>query len=63
MNIKATSEGLIKDVIIDRRLMEENLNSAGLDSVWIKAQLNKQNIQDISEVLYGGIYANNKLHV
>ena len=63
MNIKATSEGLMKDVIIDGNLMEENLNSAGVDSVWIEAQLNKQNIQDISEVFYAGIYADKKLHV
>ena len=63
MNIKATSEGLMKDVMIDGNLMEENLNSAGVDSVWIEAQLNKQNIQDISEVFYAGIYADKKLHV
>jgi len=63
MNIKATSEGLMKDVIIDGNLMEEDLNSVGVDSAWIEAQLNKQNIQDISEVFYAGIYADKKLHV
>lgn len=63
MNIKATSEGLMKDVIIDGNLMEENLISTGLDKGWINAELKKQNIQDISEVFYAGIYANKKLHV
>lgn len=63
MNIKTTSEGIMRDVIIDGNLMEENLRSAGVDKEWINTELKKQNIQDISEVFYAGIYANKKLHV
>lgn len=63
MNIKTTSEGLMKDVIIDGNLMEENLENSGLDKTWIKSELEKQNINDISEVFYAGISANKKLNV
>lgn len=35
MNIKAESEGLMKDVIIDGNLIEENLKDAGVDKNWI----------------------------
>lgn len=63
MNINATSEGLMKDVIIDGNVMEENLKMAGVDEKWLKNELEKQNISDVSEVFYGGIYANKKLHI
>lgn len=63
MNIKAESEGLMKDIIIDGNLLEENLKAAGVDKNWIKSELQKQNIKDFSEVFYGGIYGNKKLHI
>jgi uncharacterized membrane protein YcaP (DUF421 family) len=63
MNIKAESEGLMKDIIIDGNLLEENLKAAGVDKNWIKSELQKQNIKDFSEVFYGGIYGNKKLHL
>lgn len=63
MNINATSEGLMKDVIIDGNVMGENLKRAGVDEKWLKSELEKQNISDVSEVFYGGIYGNKKLHI
>ncbi|MZK51092.1 DUF421 domain-containing protein [Clostridium beijerinckii] len=63
MNIKAVSEGLMKDVIIDGNLIEENLKAAGVDRNWIKGELQKQNINDLSDVFYGGIYGNKQLHI
>ena len=63
MNIKAESEGLMKDVIIDGNLIEENLKAAGVDKNWIKGELQKQNVNDFSDVFYGGIYGNKKLHI
>ncbi|WP_026888936.1 YetF domain-containing protein [Clostridium beijerinckii] len=63
MNIKSTSEGLMKDVIIDGEIIEENLKSVGVDKNWIHKELKKQNIENISDVFYAGIYANKKLHV
>lgn len=63
MNIKTKSEGLMKDIIIDGKLIEENLKSAGVDSRWVNIQLKQRNVSDISEVFYAGIYADKKLHV
>lgn len=63
MNIQTTNEGLMKDIIIDGNLMEENLESIGIDRNWIDVELKKQNIENISEVFYAGIYGNKKLHV
>lgn len=63
MNIKAESEGLMKDVIIDGNLIEENLKDAGVDKNWIKGELQKQNVNDFSDVFYGGLYGNKKLHI
>lgn len=63
MNISTTSEGLMKDVIIDGNIMEENLKSARIDKKWIENELEKQSINDISEVFYAGISADKKLNV
>ncbi|NMM63742.1 DUF421 domain-containing protein [Clostridium sp. P21] len=61
MNIKATTSGLMKDIIIDGNIMDENLSAAGLSKKWLKAQLNNQNVKDASEVFYAGIDNNKKL--
>ena len=63
MNVKVTSTGLTRDIIIDGVLMKENLNGTGLDKNWIDSQLKKQNIKDISEVFYAGLDGNKNLYV
>lgn len=63
MKIKPTSSGLEKDVIIDGVLMEENLKSSGLDEKWIKSELKKQNIKEVSEVFYAGLDNTKKLYI
>lgn len=63
MNIKTTTAGLTKDIIIDGNIMEENLASAGLDKKWLKTQLNSQNIKDASEIFYAGLDNTKKLHI
>ncbi|MBY0123782.1 DUF421 domain-containing protein [Bacillus sp. S/N-304-OC-R1] len=63
MNIKTTSSGIEKDIIIDGAIMEENLTSAGLDKVWLISELNKQKIKDCSEVFYAGLDNTKKLYV
>lgn len=63
MNIKVTSTGLTRDVIIDGVLMEENLKGTGLNKNWVDSQLKKQNIKDVSEVFYAGIDGKKNLYV
>ncbi|WPC39473.1 DUF421 domain-containing protein [Clostridium sp. JS66] len=61
MNIKTTTSGLMKDIIIDGNIMDENLSAAGLSKKWLTAQLKSQNIKDASEVFYAGIDSDKKL--
>jgi uncharacterized membrane protein YcaP (DUF421 family) len=63
MNIQTTSTGLTSDIIIDGNVMEENLNSAGLDKKWLQEQLKAQNITDASQVFYAGVDNNKKLYI
>lgn len=50
MNIQKANTGLMKDIILDGNVMEENLSSAGLNKRWLQLQLSNQNIKDASEV-------------
>ncbi|MEH7122548.1 DUF421 domain-containing protein [Bacillus sp. JJ1773] len=63
MNIQTASTGLEKDIIIDGKIMEENLTSAGLDKDWLTSALTKQNIKDYSEVFYAGLDNTKKLYI
>ena len=54
MNIPSSSTGLVRDFIIDGKIMEENLVQAGLDNAWLNNQLRMQNINDASQVFYAG---------
>jgi uncharacterized membrane protein YcaP (DUF421 family) len=63
MNIKTTSTGLTRDLIIDGNLMTENLKAAGLDENWLNSQLKTQNIKHISEVFYAGMDNSKNLYI
>lgn len=63
MNIKTTSRGLTKDIIMDGVLMDENLTSAGLSVKWLMDQLKDNGITHISEVFYAGVDAVNTIYI
>ncbi|MGE5678990.1 MAG: DUF421 domain-containing protein [Pseudomonadota bacterium] len=63
MNIKAESPGLMRDVIIDGQVMEENLKGAGLDKRWLHAQLSTGGIADPSMVFYAGVDNSKKIYI
>jgi uncharacterized membrane protein YcaP (DUF421 family) len=63
MNIQATSSGLMRDVVIDGNVMEENLLSIGLDTEWLQSQLDKRSIANASELFYAGVDGNKNLYV
>jgi uncharacterized membrane protein YcaP (DUF421 family) len=63
MNIKTTSSGIEKDIIIDGKIMEENLTSADLDIKWLTSELSKQKIKDCSEVFYAGVDNTKNLYI
>jgi len=63
MKVNVTSSGIDKDIIIDGIVIDENLKNIGLDKEWLKSELNKQNIKEISEVFYAGVDNSKKLYI
>jgi uncharacterized membrane protein YcaP (DUF421 family) len=55
INLKAISTGLMRDIIIDGNIMDENLESVSLDTQWLQSQLNSKGIQSPSDVFYAGV--------
>ena len=53
VNLQPTKEGMVANVIVDGKIMEENLKCAGKDRNWLKAQLKGQGCADEKEVLLG----------
>lgn len=63
MKIKVKSSGLLKDIIIDGKIIENNLKVAGINKEWLENELKKHEIKNISEVFYAGIDSNKKLSI
>ncbi|SFD28340.1 DUF421 domain-containing protein [Clostridium uliginosum] len=63
MKVNVTSSGIDKDIIIDGIIIDENLKNIGLDKEWLKSELNKKNIKEISEVFYAGVDNTQKLYI
>ncbi len=54
-NIATPYKGLMKDIIIDGKLLLHNLIDASQDKQWLITQLNSQGIASIEEVFYAGL--------
>ncbi|HAQ06846.1 MAG TPA: DUF421 domain-containing protein [Bacillus bacterium] len=52
LKIQAEAPNLPVNLILDGRVVERNLKEAGLDEQWLKRQLAKQKISQISDVLF-----------
>ena len=63
MNILPNPEYICTEVIMDGRILEENLKRMGLDRNWLQKQLREQGYHDTKEVLLGVCDDNNKLSV
>jgi uncharacterized membrane protein YcaP (DUF421 family) len=63
MNIQAESPGLMRDIIIDGEIMEENLASAGLDKSWLSSQLAAGGISEPEMVFYAGVDNSKKIYI
>lgn len=53
LNLQPQAEMMVANVIIDGKIMDENLKNAGKDRNWLKAQLKGQGCSDEKEVLLG----------
>jgi len=63
LNIKTNYKGLTTDVIIDGKIMYDNLISTNHDEQWIKQQLRTYNVKDIEDVFYGGMDTSGNLYI
>ncbi len=63
MDLKVKSASLINDIIIDGKIINKNLEIAGIDKKWLQVELKKKHINNIEEVFYAGIDPNKKLTI
>lgn len=61
LNISPSQNYLVANIIIDGKIMEENLKHIGNNEKWLTKQLRTQDISNISEVLLATCDRNNKL--
>ena len=61
MNIKVESEGLCSNVIIDGKIMHNNLKNIKKDEKWLNKELRVKGYRDISKILLATIDVNEKL--
>ncbi len=53
LNLSPAQETLFTEVIMDGRVLEENLQKLGLDHVWLKKQLQRQGFDSAKDVFLG----------
>lgn len=63
LKIPTAYEGLVKQLVIDGNIMQENLRDAHLDEDWLRAELKKQGIDDVEEVFFAALDTTGKLFV
>jgi uncharacterized membrane protein YcaP (DUF421 family) len=63
MKIPTGYKGLTKDLIMDGKVLAENLMSVKLDETWLKNQLSAQGITDVEQVFYAGLDSSGNLYV
>lgn len=61
MNIVPEVETISTEVIMDGRVLEENLGRMGLNTVWLNKELNRQGYKSASEILLGVCDSENTL--
>jgi len=61
MNLAPPKETISTEVIMDGRILEENLKRLGLDITWLEKQLKTQGYHDEKEIYLGLCDNNNKL--
>ena len=61
MKLSPQQETLSTEVIMDGRILEENLRRMGLNAAWLDKQLRTQGVHDAKAVFMGLYDAQNKL--
>lgn len=63
MQLTVPSDSLLATIIIDGKIMEQNLKSAGKDQNWLLKQLKAQGVKDVSDVLLATCDIHNNFNV
>lgn len=63
LNISTGYKGLTKDLIMDGKVLEENLKSIKLDESWLSTQLSNKGIYNVEQVFYAGLDSAGNLYV
>lgn len=63
MNLNPSQEFMVANVIIDGKIMEQNLRHTGNDEKWLHHQLKAHGVSDVSEVFLATCDSNNKVCV
>jgi uncharacterized membrane protein YcaP (DUF421 family) len=63
LDIKPTQDMLVANVIIDGKIMYDNLKHTGKNNKWLMDQLKANDVKDVAEVFLATCDLNNKLKV
>jgi len=62
LNMSTNYKGLTSDIIIDGKIMYDNLKCTNYDEQWVKKQLKSHNINDVQDVFYAGVDTSGNLY-
>lgn len=60
-SLQLPESGIVGNVIIDGKVMEQNLSQLDHDMTWLKEQLNAQGVKNVKDVLLGTLDGNDNL--
>lgn len=63
MQMNPIDEGITKDIIIDGKIMHENLNSTSLTEEWLINELKNKGIYEVKDVFFAALDSTGKLFV
>jgi uncharacterized membrane protein YcaP (DUF421 family) len=63
ISLMPSYKGLTRDVIMDGKILENNLNYIGKNEHWLKKQLLGYGVHEISEVFYAGLDSSGNFYV
>lgn len=63
MNIKKPKAGMMVDIILDGQILSSHLSLIHKDESWVRAQLKAKNINNIKDVVFAGIQADEQIYI
>ena len=63
MNLKDTKQGLVSNIIIDGKIMKENLMMMNKDDKWLYKELKLKGCNDINDIILATLDVNEKINI